>query len=291
MNINKNYKDIIFVKLFSDKKEIIKLYNAIKGTKYSVNKTDIDIITLENVLYMERNNDLCFTIDDKFVVLIEHQSSINDNMPLRFLLYIAREYEKLLDTDNIYKRKLIKVPTPEFIVLYNGESNYPENKKLYLSDAFKVKENAKLELIVEVININYDKNTNVINKCKKLKEYSYFIHLVREYIKKYKDKVKKEELIKISIEKAIKDCIEQNILKEFLKLNSSEVVNMLYTEFNIEKAQEIWTKEAFEEGLEQGMIIKQIEMLKEFKVDEETIINRIEKEYNLTREEVEKYLK
>lgn len=291
MNINRNYKDSIFVKLFSDKKEIIKLYNAIKGTKYSVNKTDIDIITLENVLYMERNNDLCFTIDDKFVVLIEHQSSINDNMPLRFLLYIAREYEKLLDTDNIYKRKLIKVPTPEFIVLYNGESNYPENKKLYLSDAFKVKENAKLELIVEVININYDKNTNVINKCKKLKEYSYFIHLVREYIKKYKDKVKKEELIKISIEKAIKDCIEQNILKEFLKLNSSEVVNMLYTEFNIEKAQEIWTKEAFEEGLEQGMIIKQIEMLKEFKVDEETIINRIEKEYNLTREEVEKYLK
>ena len=291
MNINRNYKDSIFVKLFSDKKEIIKLYNAIKGTKYSVNKTDIDIITLENVLYMERNNDLCFTIDDKFVVLIEHQSSINDNMPLRFLLYIAREYEKLLDTDNIYKRKLIKVPTPEFIVLYNGESNYPENKKLYLSDAFKVKENAKLELVVEVININYDKNTNIINKCKKLKEYSYFIHLVREYIKKYKDKVKKEELIKISIEKAIKDCIEQNILKEFLKLNSSEVVNMLYTEFNIEKAQEIWTKEAFEEGLEQGMIIKQIEMLKEFKVDEETIINRIEKEYNLTREEVEKYLK
>ena len=297
MNINRNYKDSIFVKLFSDKKEIIKLYNAIKGTKYSVNKTDIDIITLENVLYMERNNDLCFTIDDKFVVLIEHQSSINDNMPLRFLLYIAREYEKLLDTDNIYKRKLIKVPTPEFIVLYNGESNYPENKKLYLSDAFKVKENAKLELIVEVININYDKNTNIINKCKKLKEYSYFIHLVREYIKKYKDKVKKEELIKISIEKAIKDCIEQNILKEFLKLNSSEVVNMLYTEFDIEKAQEIWTKEAFEDGLEQGIekgiecgMIKQIKALKEFNISKDKIINKIIEDYNVSKEIVEKYL-
>ena len=297
MNINRNYKDSIFVKLFSDKKEIIKLYNAIKGTKYSVNKTDIDIITLENVLYMERNNDLCFTIDDKFVVLIEHQSSINDNMPLRFLLYIAREYEKLLDTDNIYKRKLIKVPTPEFIVLYNGESNYPENKKLYLSDAFKVKENAKLELVVEVININYDKNTNIINKCKKLKEYSYFIHLVREYIKKYKDKVKKEELIKISIEKAIKDCIEQNILKEFLKLNSSEVVNMLYTEFDIEKAQEIWTKEAFEDGLEQGIekgiecgMIKQIKALKEFNISKDKIINKIIEDYNVSKEIVEKYL-
>ena len=297
MNINRNYKDSIFVKLFSDKKEIIKLYNAIKGTKYSVNKTDIDIITLENVLYMERNNDLCFTIDDKFVVLIEHQSSINDNMPLRFLLYIAREYEKLLDTDNIYKRKLIKVPTPEFIVLYNGESNYPENKKLYLSDAFKVKENAKLELVVEVININYDKNTNIINKCKKLKEYSYFIHLVREYIKEYKDKVKKEDLIKTSIEKAIKDCIEQNILKEFLKLNSSEVVNMLYTEFDIEKAQEIWTKEAFEDGLEQGIekgiecgMIKQIKALKEFNISKDKIINKIIEDYNVSKEIVEKYL-
>ena len=304
MNINRNYKDSVFIKLFSNKKEIIKLYNTIKGTKYSVNKTDIDIITLENVLYMERNNDLCFTIDDKFVVLIEHQSSINENMPLRFLLYIAREYEKLLDTDNIYKRKLIKVPTPEFIVLYNGESNYPENKKLYLSDAFKVKENSKLELVVDVININYDKNTNIINKSKTLKEYSYFIHLVRKYINEYKDKIQKEELIKTSIEKAIKDCIEQNILKQFLKLNSSEVVNMLYTEFNIEKAQEIWTKEAFEDGLEKGLeqgieqgieqgleqgIQFQIKSLNKFGICKEDIIKEIKESYKLTDEQVKKY--
>ena len=304
MNINRNYKDSVFIKLFSNKKEIIKLYDAIKGTKYSVNKTDIDIITLENVLYMERNNDLCFTIDDKFVVLIEHQSSINENMPLRFLLYIAREYEKLLDTDNIYKRKLIKVPTPEFIVLYNGESNYPENKKLYLSDAFKVKENSKLELVVDVININYDKNTNIINKSKTLKEYSYFIHLVRKYINEYKDKIQKEELIKTSIEKAIKDCIEQNILKQFLKLNSSEVVNMLYTEFNIEKAQEIWTKEAFEDGLEKGLeqgieqgieqgleqgIKFQIKSLNKFGICKEDIIKEIKESYKLTDEQVKKY--
>ena len=101
MKVNKKYKDSVFIKLFSNKKEIIELYNAIKDTNYDIEKTEIEIITLEKVLFMERNNDLCFTIDNKLVVLIEHQSTINNNMPLRFLLYIAREYEKLLDTDNI----------------------------------------------------------------------------------------------------------------------------------------------------------------------------------------------
>ncbi len=138
MNTNRNYKDSIFVKLFSNKKEILELYNAIKGTNYDLETTEINIITLEDVLFMERNNDLCFTIDDKLVMLIEHQNSINKNMPLRFLLYIAREYEKILDNENVYKSKLIEIPKPEFIVLYNGQSKYEKRCKLYLSDAFKV---------------------------------------------------------------------------------------------------------------------------------------------------------
>ena len=253
MSINRAYKDSVFVKLFSNKEEIVKLYNAIKGTNYNVEDTEINIITLENILFMERNNDLCFTINDKLVVLIEHQSSINNNMPLRFLMYIAREYERILDNKNIYKSKLVKIPTPEFIVLYNGEREYPKTNKLYLSEAFYNKENVKLELVVDVININYEVNNSVVEKSNTLNGYSYFVYLVRKYMEEYKNSMEKGDLLEHCIKMAIKECIEKDILKDFLLENGSEVVNMLYTEFNLEDAKLVWKQEAFEDGFEEGI--------------------------------------
>ena len=293
MNINKNYKDSLFKRLFSNKKEIINLYNAIKNTDYKIKDTDINIITLEDVLFMDRNNDLCFTINDKLVVLIEHQSSINQNMPLRFLLYIAREYEKILDNKNIYKTKLVKIPKPEFIVLYNGESKYPKYNKLYLSDAFCDKLNLNLELVVDVININYENHNSLIEKSNTLNDYSYFIYLVRKYIKQYKNSIEKSDLLNYCIKIAIKECIDRNILKDFLKQNGSEVINMLYTEFNLEDAKLVWKQEAFEDGMKQGIeqgIVKQINTLKRLNIKIEEIIKIIKEDYNITEEEIKKYL-
>ena len=289
MNINKNYKDSIFTRLFSDKKEIINLYNAIKNTNYKIEDTEINIITLEDVLFMDRNNDLCFTINDKLVVLIEHQSSINPNMPLRFLLYIAREYEKILDNKNIYRTKLVKIPKPEFIVLYNGESKYEKTSKLYLSDAFGDKSNINLELVVDVININYEEHNSLMERSVTLNDYSYFIYLIRRYIKEYKNTIEKRELLEYCIKLAIKECIEKDILKEFLKQNGSEVINMLYTEFNLEDAKLIWKQEGFEAGKLEGMI-KQINALKEFGIENNKIISKIKEDYNITEEEIKKYL-
>ena len=294
MNTNKNFKDTVFVKLFSNKLELLNLYNAIKDTNYSIEETNINIVTLDDVLFMDRKNDLCFTIDNKLVVLIEHQSSINNNMPLRFLLYIAREYEKLLDDKNIYKSSLVKIPTPDFIVLYNGKDDYPIHNKLYLSDAFYDKTNLKLELTVDVININYDVHSSVLDKSITLNNYSYFIHLVRTYIEEYKNSIDKKELLYFSIKKSIETCINQNILTDFLKSNGSEVINMLSTEFNLDDAKMIWIQEGFQQGLQQGikkgMLLKQIEMLKEFNVSKQDIINRINKDYNLSTDEIEKLL-
>lgn len=290
MNTNKNYKDTVFVKLFSNKLELLNLYNAIKNTNYSIDNTNINIVTLDDVLFMDRKNDLCFTINDKLVVLIEHQSSINNNMPLRFLLYIAREYEKLLDNKNIYKSSLVKIPTPDFIVLYNGKDDYPINNKLYLSDSFYDNTNLKLELVVDVININYDVHSSILDKSSTLNNYSYFIHLVRTYIEMYKSNIDKKELLYFCIKKSIETCINQNILSDFFKLNGSEVINMLSTEFNLDDAKLIWTQEGFQEGFQKGMLLKQIEMLKEFNISREDIINRIKKEYNLSIDEIEKLL-
>ena len=286
MNTNKNYKDSVFTRLFSNKKELLNLYNAIKDTNYSINDTDINIITLENILFMDRKNDLCFTINDKLVVLIEHQSSINNNMPLRFLFYIAREYEKIIDDKNIYKSNLIKIPTPEFIVLYNGKNEYPKNNKLYLSNAFYNKGNLNLELVVDVININSDVHNIILDKSITLNGYSYFVYLVREYQEQFKTKIEKSNLLEYSIKKAIETCIEKDILNDFLKSNGSEVINMLSTEFNLEDAKLVWKQEAFEEG----MLLKEIEMLKEFNVSKQDIIKRIKKNYNITEDEIEKLL-
>lgn len=282
MLANKKYKDSVFTRLFSDKKNLIELYNAIENTNYSAN-TDIQINTLEDVLFMDRVNDISFIIDGKFVVLAEHQTTVNYNMPLRFLMYIARLYEKMIDNKAIYRESLIKIPTPEFIVLYNGKKEQPENRMLRLSDAFIIeKSDIKLEVIVKVININYGKS-KILEKSKSLNEYSYFIYEIQKYLD--------EGLpLKEAIKNAIQDCIKQNVLKNFLERNGSEVINMLYTEFDIDVAKEVWQEEAKEqgrqEGRQEGIVQRNKEIAKSLLdiLDIETIA----KKTGLTVQEIEK---
>lgn len=245
MNTNKKYKDSVFTRYFSDEQKLRLLYNALENTNYG-EETEVNIITLEDVLFMNQKNDICFTIDNKFILLIEHQSTINNNMPLRCLLYIAREYEKLIDKNIIYRSTLQKIPTPHCYVLYNGTRNYPKEKTLKLSDAFLVAQNPpELELNIKVININYEKNHTIIQQCQYLKEYSYFISVVKTYL---------EKGLKLNdaIINAVKTCINENIMKEFLQKNASEVINMLFTEFDMDTAKKIWKEEAREEGREEG---------------------------------------
>ena len=192
---------------------------------------------------MLRKNDISFTIDRRFIVLMEHQSSINLNMPLRFLLYIARVYEKMIDNKTIYRKNIIHLPTPEFIVLYNGAVDYPEETILQLSNAFIEKETA-IDLTVRVVNINYEKS-KILEKSQTLKEYSYFVYEVNQFHKQ-------SNSLEQAIELAIKKCIENNVLKNFLKLHGSEVVNMLFTEFKLEDALEVREEEGREKGREEG---------------------------------------
>ncbi len=245
MNTNKKYKDSVFTRYFSDEHKLRLLYNALENTNYG-EETEVNIITLEDVLFMNQKNDICFTIDNKFIILIERQSTINNNMPLRCLLYIAREYEKLIDKNIVYRSTLQKIPTPHCYVLYNGVRNYPKEKILKLSDAFLVQQNPpELELTVKVININYKENHSIVQQCQYLKEYSYFISVVRTYLEKGLE-------LNDAIIQAVKICIDKNVMKEFLEKNSSEVINMLFTEFDMDTAIETWKDEGRKEGIEEG---------------------------------------
>ena len=215
---NRRYKDSVFVDLFGEdknaKENFLSLYNALHGTHLD-GSAQLIPLRLEHVMYMSFCNDVSCLIDNKIIVLTEHQSTINDNMPVRFLEYAARLYEQIQNPRDRYLRKLKQIPTPEFYVFYNGEEQYPAEAELRLSDAFAVK-SAKpcLELLVKVININYNKDSKLLEKCKPLEEYTQFVEAVRRHIRLDREN---------GFKNAIKECIQNDILKDYLERKSREV--------------------------------------------------------------------
>jgi uncharacterized protein YaaW (UPF0174 family) len=259
-NVNERHKDTVFTFLFSNPALLRELYSAIEGITLPPD-VPIDINTLSDVLFRRQRNDISFLLNNRLIVLIEHQSTINDNMPLRFLMYIAKLYQEITCPEDKFKRKLGKIPKPEFIVLYNGEDNYPDYKELRLSDAFmktdKIKIDLPLELVVQVYNINKGRNQEILSKSHTLYSYSRFIDKIREYQKeyqwKYPDKDEKKKLLDKAARSAIKYCIKNNILKDFLRKHGSEVLNMLYAEYDPEVEMKVVREEALEEGREEGL--------------------------------------
>ena len=252
MKTNKKFKSSVFSLLFSEPNLLRELYCALDGVSLPPD-APVSINTLEDVLFKDFINDISFEIDGKLVVLVEHQSTINENMALRFLMYIGRIYEKITKGKNIYAEKPLKIPQPQFFVLYNGVKTYPDEKVIRLSEAFEElkslglseKEFPALELTVRVININEGRNQALAARCKKLAEYSAFIAKVRFFMKK-------PGSLKKAIKKAVIYCQKHDILREFLELHASEVLNMLYTEWNWDDALAVRYEEGHEDGLEEG---------------------------------------
>jgi hypothetical protein len=250
MGTNRFYKNSVFSLLFNDPQTLRELYCALEGVSLPP-EVPITINTLEGVLFMERVNDISFAVANKLVIVLEHQSTVNPNMPLRCLLYLARLYEKIIDNRDVYKSRLLTIPRPECFVLYNGLAEYPDETRLALSDAFADLKDLgftgppDLELIVRVININKGHNGELVRRCKTLNGYSEFIAMARECEKKLGSR---EEGVKA----AVKHCISRGILKDFLELHSSEVYNMLFTEWNWDDALAVRFEEGLEEGKEEG---------------------------------------
>ena len=233
---NREYKDRLFKFIFKDKEKLLSLYNALNSSHYT-NPDDIEITTLEDVIYCKMKNDISFIIDDR-LSLFEHQSTYNPNMPLRGFLYFAKHFEKYIAGNevDIYGSTLIELPTPKFVVFYNGIGMKEDRIILKLSDAFvTAKEKACMELEAVVLNINYGKNKKLMESCRSLMEYSYFVQKVKDYSKIHE----RDE----AIELAVDECIKENILKEILIKNRTEVVDMLLTEYDEEKRIRIMTKQ------------------------------------------------
>ena len=244
---NRRYKDSVFVDFFSEdrtaKANFLALYNALHGTDYQ-STAILKNIRLKQVLYMNFANDVSYLVDNKIIVLAEHQSTINPNMPIRCLEYVARLYEQFYKSKEKYSRKQLAIPTPEFYVFYNGKQPYTTNSVLKLSDSFtQTHDEYALELSVKVVNINYDKASEILKLCKPLKQYSLFVDAVRRNIA-----VDKEH----GFEKAIKECIQNDILREYLQRKSKEVLNMLIGEYDYDTDIAVQREESFDMGLAEG---------------------------------------
>ena len=242
---NREVKSDAFTAHFGNPKNAAQLYAALEGEE--VSPEDIQFTTLEGVLFVARKNDLAFTAKGKVLVISEHQSTINPNMPLRSAIYYGRTMEKLIDPRAIYGKKLMRIPTPEFYCFYNGNEPQPPEMTLKLSTSYLAKTSEPmLELSVRVININLPENHQILEQCRPLYEYSWFIQRVKDYIAL-------ELPLDDAITKAIEACRAAGILVDFLQEYGSEVYNMLFKQFDVEEALEYRYNEGVEDGLERGI--------------------------------------
>jgi hypothetical protein len=247
VNVNREYKNSLFTALFDNVDKARELYAALKGIPYDP-ALPVVIATLRDVIYMNLVNDLAFIVGGVMVFIIEHQSSLNHNMPLRILQYYAELCKKLVDRRSLYKETLVKIPKPEFIVFYNGTEDTPDQWEEHLEDAFiETEGDAKisLDLVVTVYNINKGRNKELLNRSENLSGYAEFVARVRE---NQKAGMPLEE----AVTGAVRYCVERGILAPFLEEHGAEVMKMLLTEWDWDVAKEVWQEEAMEKGMEKG---------------------------------------
>ena len=247
---NRQYKDRLWRMIFNNKEDLLQLYNAINRTDYQ-NPDDLEVNTLEDVLYLSMKNDVSFLVGGT-MNLYEHQSTFNPNMPLRGVFYFSRLYEGYVADNNlmIYHEKRVRLPKPKYIVFYNGTKNQPDSMELKLSDCFENTDNEApcLECTATMLNINYGHNQELMKHCRRLEEYSIFVQCVREYIQS-------EPSVKDALEKAIDTCINQDVLADFLKKHRAEVTNMILTTYDKDLYEKTLKENAREEGLESGILL------------------------------------
>lgn len=271
----RNHKDTIFRLLFSEKERAIELYNALTGENLPPD-TELTYTTLKNAIYAGHKNDIGFVINHRHLILSEQQSTINYNMPMRCLGYASRTLEMLAGAKGLYGSHLVEVPAPEFYTFYAGTADW-KSKQLRLSDCFlaEPKKNS-LELVVNVINLNYPKQDPILTKSPSLLGYSKLLYYIRNYT------VESNGDLKSAIDTAVKQCMSEGLITDFLEKYTGEVTGMLFTEITAEEFAEIRAEEGERIGAEK----KQREIAKNLK-NSGLPIDLIAENTGLTPEEVE----
>lgn len=267
---NKQYKDALFKYIFGSeerKQYTLELYNALNGTEYT-DTSKIQYTTLEDVMYINYHNDVACMIDSNLINLWEEQSTWNPNMALRLLTYSVSMWSNYLYSTNqeMSSRKLVKIPHVNCVVLYNGTAKEPATSTVNINDNFlreRPKSATPLEFEVMVYNINTKAGKKLLSKCRPLLEYSWIITKVQEYTEENKrNGMVYPETLTAGIKKALKNIPRDYVLRNALLAKQEEVIQMLLTQFDAKRHDEIIFDNGFEEGLEQGKVQMIHSMLK-----------------------------
>lgn len=279
--VNRIYKDRLYKMIFNDKSELLKLYNAINGTHYD-NPAMLTITTLDNAIYMTMENDLSFIIDMR-LALYEQQSTVNPNLPLRFLMYIPDIYSVYTKDMNIYGSKKVQIPLPSFVIFYNGVKSQPDRTEFLLSELFHpTTDQPALELKAVMLNINKGHNQELMNACHTLRDYSEYVARIRTY--------SAEMPLTDAVEKAITECIHENILRDFLLKNRAEAKAMSIYEYDEEKTLRMFREEGYEDGERNGKIQATIEMCLEFNLSSDAIVQKLMTKFQFSENQAQEYL-
>lgn len=279
--VNRIYKDRLYKMIFNDKSELLKLYNAINGTHYD-DPAMLTITTLDNAIYMTMENDLSFIIDMR-LALYEQQSTVNPNLPLRFLMYITDIYSAYTKDMNIYGSKKVQIPLPSFVIFYNGVKSQPDRTEFFLSELFHpTTDQPALELKAVMLNINKGHNQELMNACHTLRDYSEYVARIRTY--------SAEMPLTNAVEKAITECIHENILRDFLLKNRAEAKAMSIYEYDEEKTLRMFREEGYEDGERNGKIQATIEMCLEFNLSSDAIVQKLMTKFQFSENQAQEYL-
>ena len=240
---NNELRSDVFSLLMEEKAYALEVYNALNGSEYK-DPEMVEIVKLETGISLTIRNDASFILD-MYLSLYEHQSSYNPNMPLRMLIYVTeifKGYVKAMEYD-LYGRRRIDLPTPKFVVFYNGIENRPPMEVMKLSDLFHQKEESpELELECTVYNINPGNNSDFMGRCSILSQYTAFIEKVRKY---------RLNNVESPIKQAIEDCIKQNILRDFLSRKGDAVLRIMTIDMTWEAREKLIRRDEREEGREE----------------------------------------
>lgn len=280
----REYKDTVFRMLFSDKEKLLSLYNAMNDRHYE-NAEDLKIVTLKNAIYMGMKNDLAFMVDTQ-ICLYEHQSTKNPNMPLRDMFYISLEYQAYVNNKSLYSSTLQKLPTPKFVIFYNGTEDLEECTELRLSDAYENLEGEpNLELRVIVLNVNEGCNRKLMEHCQVLKEYAQYVAKVRRYTA--------EMELDAAVKRAVEECIAEGILEDFLRENRAEVEMVSILEYDKDFEEKKLREAEYEAGREErarfGLAEGIVETGCAYNVPEPDILARLQEKLDIPLRKAQEY--
>ena len=256
----RTYRDTLFRTIFGGKDErskrwLLSLYNALSGKNHT-NIEDLEITTLEDVIYVSMKNDLSFLIHSQ-MCLYEHQSTVNPNMPLRGLLYFSQLYQQYIDKNkkNLYGSVLVKIPAPQFIVFYNGDTEQADLVKYRLSDAFITDVSSKdretygadFEWTATVININKNHNESLSKNCEPLYYYCEFVNQVKENLSQ-------GMTFDSAVNEAVDFAIKSDFLEGFFREKRMKILDDIYTEFDQESYDETLRNDGRIEGARETAI-------------------------------------